>query len=245
MPMLNLLTLCDYASQRISEFHDARIERLAQLELRKVLRRKNPYLFRAKDILTASSLIESIMAAFLSSSEEQAFGAFLEDLAIFVSEQVCGGAKSSAPGLDLEFARDACYYPVSIKSGPNWGNSSQKTALRADFRRARTVQRQRNSGLQVESVLGICYGRNKTTYRGEYTQYTGQSFWHFLSGDANLYVDIIEPIGHDARKHNDDFERRRVALVNQFTKEFVEEFCDDTGNIDWPNLVRFVSGNMA
>ena len=242
---MNRHILCDYVNRQIVSFHNARITRLEQLELEDVLKKKNPYLFRAKHVVTAADLVSEIMDAFLSSSEEKLFGDFLEDLAIFISEQVCGGQKSSAEGLDLEFVRENTKYLVSIKSGPNWGNSSQYKALREAFKRAKVVQRQRNSSLNIETVLGICYGRARTTFGGDFTKYTGQSFWHFLSGDANLYIDIIEPIGYEAKRHNDDFEEKRVALINRFSKQFIDAFCDSEGNIDWVSLVRFNSGNMG
>lgn len=226
-------------------FHDARLRRLEAIRLSDVLRKKNPYLFRAKNVTTASDLVSQIMDAFLSSSEEKLFGDFLEDLAIFVSNQAHGGVKSSAEGLDLEFERDGTRYLVSVKSGPNWGNSSQYRALESAFRRALTVQRQRHGDVRVEAVLGCCYGRNADVDRGLYKRYTGQSFWYFLSGDRNLYVDIIEPIGHEAKRHNDDFERRRAALINRFSAQFIGDFCDAEGNIDWPRLVAFNSGNLA
>lgn len=231
-------------NQQIVSFHNARIARLEQLELKEVLRKKNPYLFRAKHVVTAADLVSGIMDAFLSSSEEKLFGDFLEDLAIFISEQVCGGQKSSAEGLDLEFVRDGTRYLVSIKSGPNWGNSSQYRALREAFRKAKIVQRQRVSGLAIETVLGICYGKTRTTFCGDYIKYTGQSFWHFLSGDPDLYLDIIEPIGYEAKRHNDDFEEKRVALINRFSKQFIDAFCDREGNINWTKLVQFNSRNM-
>jgi hypothetical protein len=217
---------------------------LAALSLKDVLKKKNPYLFRAKHLVTASELVSSIMDAFLSSSEEKLFGDFLEDLAIFVSEQCCHGRKSSAEGLDLEFVREGTRHLVSIKSGPNWGNSSQYRALKAAFKRALIVQAQRHDGLQAQAVLGICYGRTRSTYNGEYYRYTGQAFWHFLSGDRDLYLDIIEPIGYEARRHNGDFAERRVALINRFSAEFIRDFCDPEGNVDWHRVVRFNSGNL-
>ena len=30
-------------------------------------------------------------------------------------------------------------------------------------------------------------------------------------------------------------------MINKFTKEFANEFCKDTGEIDWEKLVRFNS----
>jgi hypothetical protein len=195
-------------------------------------------------MMTASDLVASLMDAFLSSSEEKLFGDFLEDLAIFVSELSYGGQKSSAEGLDLEFVRQDSKYLVSVKSGPNWGNNSQYSALKEAFKRAKTVQGQRDSRLHTEAVLGICYGMTKTTYNGLYYKYTGQSFWHFLSGDPELYIDLIQPIGHEAKRYNDEFAQRRVALINRFSCEFIGDFCEPDGSINWPRFVHFNSGNL-
>jgi hypothetical protein len=50
----------------------------------------------------------------------------MEKIAIFTCSQAFGGRKSSAVGIDLEFETESTKYLISIKSGPNWGNSSQK-----------------------------------------------------------------------------------------------------------------------
>jgi len=34
-------------------------------------------------------------------------------------------------------------------------------------------------------------------------------------------------------------------MVNRFTKEFIDLFCDAGGNIDWQRLVRFNSGKAG
>jgi hypothetical protein len=71
-----------------------------------------------------------------------------------------------------------------------------------------------------------------------------QNFWHLISGEANLYVDIVEPIGYEARRHNDSFNEKRAALQNRLVLEFTEQFCRPDGQIDWPKLVQFNSGNL-
>ncbi|GAB4487731.1 MAG: hypothetical protein Fur0016_01200 [Anaerolineales bacterium] len=85
-----------YVSQHIGEFHVRRLENLQSLKLEAILRRKNPYLFKAKNILTGAELVKTLLDAHLSSQEDAIFGEFLEGLAIFVSEQTCGGRKSAA-----------------------------------------------------------------------------------------------------------------------------------------------------
>ena len=102
-----------------------RLKNLQKLKLNQILKRKNPYLFKAKNILTAQDLVKGLLDAHLSSQEETIFGDFLEGLAIFINGKVYEGKKSSAEGVDLEFNKDGKRYIVSIKSGPNWGNSSQ------------------------------------------------------------------------------------------------------------------------
>ena len=124
MNELNINVLNDFVNENIINFHNRRIKSLEGLSLNKLLK-KNPYLLKAKNLVIASDLISNLMEAFLSSSEEQIFGSFLEDLAIHISGITCGGHKSTAPGVDLEFINNGTHYVVSIKSGTNWGNSSQ------------------------------------------------------------------------------------------------------------------------
>lgn len=166
-------------------------------------------------------------------------------MAIFISQEVANGRKSSATGIDLEFDRDQIRYLVAVKSGPSWGNSSQYASLKVCFQAAVRVQRQAQSSLNIQPVLGICYGRTKRTDNGLYHKITGQQFWHFISNDPDLYIDIIEPIGHQAREHNENFLKRYAALNNRLIGEFTEKFCLPSGDIDWKKLVEFNSGNLS
>jgi hypothetical protein len=168
MRQLDRQAVYEFVNVEIVKFHQARLARLEKISLKEILKKKNPYLFRAKNILTANELVPSILDAFLSSSEEKLFGDFLEQLAIFVSQETCDGKKSTAQGIDLEFDRDGIRYLVSIKSGPNWGNSSQYRKLEDDLKRGVQVQRQAQSGLHIQPVLGMCYGKRATSDTGVY-----------------------------------------------------------------------------
>ena len=119
MPNLNLNDVVKYVEENIKTFHDKRIESLDKLKLSNVLKRKNPYLFKAKYILTADEIVRGIVDAHISSSEEGIFGDWLEGLAIFINKSVYDGRKSGIPGIDLEFNKEQTRYIVSIKSGPN------------------------------------------------------------------------------------------------------------------------------
>lgn len=244
MNLLDLYQVKEYVNENIVYFHSSRTKSLEDLTLVRLLR-KNPYLFRAKDLTTASELIQSLLEAFLSSSEEKHFGDFLEALAVFVAGQTCGGHKSTAQGIDLEFINDGTHYVVSVKSGPNWGNSSQHKKLAQDLRDAVIRVRQSRVAARVEPVLGICYGKTRTGYmKAGYLKVVGQNFWYLISQNKDLYTDIVEPIGHRAREHNEAFQREKVRIINRFTGQFINRFCNPTGAIDWVKLVEFNSGNF-
>jgi len=143
----------------------------------------------------------------------------------------------------LEFENLGIHYVVSIKSGPNWGNSSQQKKLEEDLRDAVRRIKQSQFGKNVQPVLGICYGKTRTEYLRGYLKVVGQNFWYLISENKDLYTDIIEPIGYRAKEHNEAFFRERARVENRFTKEFLDRFCNVDGSIDWVRLVEFNSGN--
>jgi len=244
MKQLNLQDVTQYVESNIRVFHEKRLHSVDSLQLSHILKRKNPYLFKAKYTLTSEQLIRGIVDAHISSNEETIFGDWLEGLAIFINQKVYNGWKSGIPNIDLEFDKDATRYIVTIKSGPNWGNSSQVSKMISDFKTAKKTLRTGNSQLNVVSVNGCCYGRDNKPDKGDYFKYCGQVFWSFVSGNENLYLEIIEPLSHKARERNDEFQKSYTQMINKFTKQFANEFCNDNGEIDWEKLVRFNSGRI-
>jgi hypothetical protein len=244
MKKLNLTDVSQYVEDNIGVFHEKRISSLDTLSLSKVLRRKNLYLFKAKHVLTAQEIVKGLVDAHISSNEETIFGDWLEGLAIFINEKVYRGWKSGIAGIDLEFDKDSRRYIVNIKSGPNWGNSSQISKMVSDFKTAKRTLRTSNSGLNIIAVNGCCYGRDNNPDKGDYFKYCGQTFWEFISGDTNLYTEIVEPLGHKAKEKNDDFLKSYSQMINKFTREFGKDFCDNSGAIDWEKLVRFNSSTI-
>ncbi len=243
MEKLKLNDIKEFVSKNICLFHQSKLKTLEKIKLKEILKKKNPYLFRAKDITIASDLISNILDAFLSSSEEELFGSFLEELAVFIAGKTCKGRKSAATGIDIEFTNKEVLYLVSIKSGPNWGNNAQQNKQQQDFQTAVRVLKQAKHKLNVQPVLGICYGKTKTTFLRGYMKVVGQNFWYLISENENLYTDIIEPLGYRAKQHNDAFVKQKGKVVNSFTQEFISEFCND-GIINWEKLVKFNSGNL-
>ena len=98
----------------------------------------------------------------------------------------------------------------------------------------------------IVCVNGCCYGRDNKPYKFpkkgvDYSKLCGQEFWEFISGDPNLYIEIIEPLGHKAKEKNDDFAKSYAIMINKFTAEFLKDFCIESGEIDWEKLVKFNS----
>lgn len=82
-------------------FYSTLIDKIDGLDIKKVMKRKNPYLYRAKAMQSASEIVESVLNAFVTSSEETIFGnCFFEPIAIAAS----GGNKALAEGIDSWWA---------------------------------------------------------------------------------------------------------------------------------------------
>ena len=237
--------ITNFIEANIKGYHDRILQRLFELKLPKILKRKNPYLFKAKALNTAQDLVKSIIDAHLSSQEEGIFGSFLEELAIFICSKVSHGRKSTAEGIDLDFEKDNIRYIVSIKSGPNWGNSGQIAKMRDHFKKAKRILGANISKINVVAINGCCYGKDDKPDKGDYLKLCGQRFWELISGDENLFIEIIEPLGHRAKYRNDRFNEEYSKVINRFTIEFAKEYCDSKGAIDWGKLVKFNSGKRA
>jgi hypothetical protein len=245
MVKVRISEISDFIGSNIQVFHKRRLDSLSKLHLEKVLKRKNPYLFKAKNINAAGDLVKSILDAHLSSQEEGIFGDFMEQVAVFVCEKSYGGVKSGIEGIDLEFEKQGTRYLVSIKSGPNWGNSRQISKMRDDFRRAQRIIGTSTPRKRAIAVNGCCYGKDDNPDKGDYLKLCGQRFWELISGNKNIYTEIIEPLGQSAKAKNEMFLREYDKVVNRFTAQFIRKYCERSGSIKWKKLVKFNSGKTG
>ena len=241
--------LNEFINVNISDFHKNRLASLNKLKLTDVLKRKNIYLYKAKNIQTSEELIKAVTDAYLSSQEETIFGEFLEKLAVFTAQETKGGFKSGIEGIDLEIIEDEnkIRYIVSIKSGPHWGNSSQIKKMTDYFAKAKKILKTQNSSSlpQIIAVNGCCYGKDNQQYKsnGDYYKLCGQAFWEFISGEENFYLSIIEPLGYKVKEKNEDFAKDYAKVINKFCREFLNEYFSEDGSIDWIKIVKLNSEN--
>lgn len=186
----------------------------------KIIRRKNPFLLRARTEGDAKLFAQMITEAYLSSSEETMFGNLLEDVAITICKHSKGGWKSSAEKIDLEYMNDTVRCIVQIKSGPNWGNSSQKQAMKAAFLTAKRILRQGNPNLEVKCIEGICYGKSHIQLQGTHDKYVGHEFWNEISGWEGSANAVLELIGNHASNGLRDVKTDACDRIIEYMKTY-------------------------
>ncbi len=164
------------------------------------------------------------------------------ELAIHINNNFYGGKKSSLPSIDLEFDKDGIRYIVTIKTGSNWGNSTQISKMILNFISAIKTLQASDTYLKVIAINGCCYGRDsKPDKKGIYFKYCGQRFWEFISGDPEIYKELIEPLGHKAKEKNEQFLETYPKVLNKFVLEFIQDYCLGDGSINWPKIVELNS----
>ena len=106
----------------LEQFYGSLLEKIDEIRIEDIMKRKNPYLYRAKAMQNASEIVESVLSATVSSSEETIFGnCFFEPLAIAAS----GGNKALAEGVDIMVhdQEQNTIYAIAVKSGPSVFNA--------------------------------------------------------------------------------------------------------------------------
>ena len=227
----------------VSSFNQRRIEKIEELKLDNLIKRLNPYLCRAKNITTAKEMIRTVLNGHLALEEATLFGEVFERLVISLSKYIDGGRKSSTEGIDLEFDRGGVRYLISLKSGPNWGNSAQIKKMISSFQTAQRILRTQNPGINVIAINGCCYGKETKPEKEGYRKLCGQEFWTFLTGDDTFYINIIKPMGQCIKYHSKEYEHIFDERVDILAKEFIQRFCLPNGIIDWEKLLQYNSGS--
>lgn len=226
----------------LETFYGSLLAKIDNINIEDIMRRKNPYLYRAKAMQSAAEIVESVLSATVSSSEETIFGnCFFEPLAIAAS----GGNKALAEGVDImvEDKDENIIYAIAVKSGPSVFNADSKKRQEQNFNAARKLAQQAKS--RYEPIIGYSYGKKRSTGRGRptiYKELAGQDFWAELTGDTNFYLKIIKLMGTHPEKYLEQYRESYNRASNRLIKQFTADFCDDDGNINWNKLVKFNSG---
>jgi len=187
----------------------------------------------------ATEIVTEILQAYMSSSDETIFGdAFFEPIAKLCS----GGNVSPSEGVDVAIETDTVYKAVAVKSGPNIFNSSQAKRQDQEFKSLRS--RLLKLHKQYDALLGHAYGRRFSDPRDNriYRIRSGQAFWEELTGDPDFYIKLIYLMRDYPRQHRTDFDIEWAKAINRFEHDFLNNFGNPDGSIDWEKLLRYNSG---
>lgn len=229
-------------AQALDSFYESLISKIDHLNISKVMKRKNPYLYRAKAMQSASDIVDSVLTAFVSSSEETIFGnCFFEPVAIAASN----GNKALAEGIDimLQDHENNTITAIAVKSGPSVFNSDSKKRQEQNFMAAAKLAQQAKAC--YEAYIGYCYGKKKESGRGKpkmYRELAGKDFWWKITGEEEFYIKLIGYMGDLPEKYVARFQESYTKAANRLVREFSNSFCKEDGSIDWEKLVKFNSG---
>jgi hypothetical protein len=227
--------------EQLDEFYSRRVKKLSGLKLRDTLARKNPYLFRAIGVSKASEIVEGMLKAYISSSDEGIFGeVFFEPIA----KSICGRSSyySGSYGVDIGLEDEHVFRAIAIKSGKAGYNSQSKKKQVDQFNDLRS--RLRKNKKVFEAIVGYGYGR-KNKSKGNFREIAGQTLWEELTGDPEFYLKLIDLMDHRPQEHRPTYEEEFGKAMNRFVREFTEEFCTEDGSIRWEELVKFNSGKES
>ncbi len=225
----------------LDEFYTNLINKVDSLNIHKVIKRKNPYLFRAKAMNGASQIVDAILSAFVSSSEETIFGnVFFEPIAIAAAQ----GNKALAEGVDIMVERDNTIYGIAVKSGTSVFNADSRKKQEQNFIAASKLAQQARK--MFVPIVGYGYGKKKPSGRGLpkfYTELAGKEFWEELTGDPEFYIKLIRYMDTLPETYVERFDASYQKAANRLVREFTQEYCFEDGSIDWEKLVKYNSGD--
>lgn len=227
-------------SKSLAAFYISLIEKVDAIDVPALMKSKNPYLYRAKAVNTAQEIINSVLLAYISSSEETLFGnLFFEPLVIAAS----GGDKSTASGVDVE-VRDRSnnmLYSIAVKSGTSVFNADSKKKQEENFSAAKKRAAQNHLGF--EPIIGYAYGQKRVRVGKFYTELAGEDFWTAVTGDPDFYKKIIRFMGDHPERYLEKFKASYAKAQNRLVRDFANLFCDEDGTINWERLVEYNSGS--
>lgn len=224
----------------LTEFYTSLTNKLSNIDIDSILKRKNPYLYRAKGISSAGQIVSGILAAYISSSEETIFGnVFFEPIAIAIS----GGQKAVTEGVDITVDKDNAIYSIAVKSGTSVFNADSLKRQKQNFQSAQKRAQQAHKAYYP--IIGYGYGRKKNRESNEkfYKELAGKDFWEWLTGDADFYLKIVDYMGTHPDEYAKQFEDAYNKAENRMIREFTAKYCQEDGSINWNFLVKYNSGD--
>ena len=223
-----------------------RFSALDKLSLGRLLN-KNPYLYRALGIADSSEFIQQLLIAFVSSSDETIFGNdFIEPLAIFAAThgttpdgELRSVTVGAGAGQDIAIETARSYLAISVKSSKNIFNSQSAKGQGSEFQALQSRLKKLNKVFRP--IIGYGYGRKIERKATTVEKMAGQVFWEMLSGESDFYLRISRAMEQFAGEHGQAYQQVFTTKHQQLLREFMLEYVQPSGLIEWDKVVAFNS----
>ena len=202
--------------------------------------------YKATGTLDAAEIVEELLRAQISSSDETLFGnEFFEPLAKWVAKAANPShnvATSHGEGIDITIETDTVIMGIAVKSGTNVFNAQSKGKQAHDFRTLR--RRLQKETQRFDPIVGYCYGRKKQRANSlsEFQEVAGQATWELLTGESDFYLRVMRLIKDKPAEHRSVFQEEFDKAKNRFARDLLQDFSAPDGSIDWDKLAIYNSG---
>jgi Type II restriction endonuclease EcoO109I len=233
-------------AQLLAVLYERRFIQLRALTLTKLLN-KNPYLYRAVGIQRPDHLLEGLLNARISSSDETIFGnEFFEPLALWAAQNAkIEGRHASigaGAGQDISIESATEYFAISVKSGKNIFNSQSDKGQKAEFEQLEA--RLKKLKKAFHKIVGFGYGRQTQPKTPKSVRkIAGQEFWQLLTGESDFYVRIADAISSPAMAHKEAFDKELLKKHSELLRQFMLEYVEADGSVRWQKVVEFNSAS--
>lgn len=193
----------------------------------------NPFLFKyLANFLTGNDDPESIARALvlpriLGSSITTSFGMKIQSLISSLFQ----GLGSTTQGIDIEFIDeiDGRKKYCQLKAGPNTINHDDVTTIINHFNGVRNLARTNNLNVGInDMIVGVVYGEvselssHYKRIEQSFPVFTGQNFWHRLTGKEDFYFELIDAIGEVALEV--DASKKVEETIDTLAKEIAKKY---------------------
>ncbi len=200
----------EYFRTKIEPAHEAKTKECGKLSAFNV----NPFLSKyLAQFAFGDSSPESVAKALIL---PRVFGTSITTIFGTRMQQFCNDVLSSyastAQGMDIEYidASDQRRKYCQVKAGPNTINKDDVDSILNHFKSLRNLSVTNGQRIpQEDCILGVLYGDYdslnpfyKEIESEGYPVLSGKEFWQHLSGDENLYDDLIDALGDVAGEMN-------------------------------------------
>lgn len=221
----------EFFKKYIVENHIKNTEKLTKLSEFNI----NPFLtIYLANFLSGHVTSETIAKALvyprvLGSSITTSFGSHIQSFCSSLLPSI----GSTTPGIDIEFIdqKDNRKKYCQIKAGPNTINKDDITTIINHFKGIKNIARTNNLQISTsDMVVGVLYGTDEElsshykTINDEYPVFTGQEFWHRLTGDEKFYYDLINAIVEVTEiVENKEIKNSTTDLLDTVIKKLAKE----------------------